>query len=207
MTRMFALVSKTRLRVALVLAALAVPAYLGTWWVAGALPPAGAEGTDPPRPLPFNHRHHAGEMGIDCRYCHTSVERAPHAGMPSVDTCMTCHASVDPRPQITAAARWRRVLDLPDHAVFDHSIHVQRGVACVTCHGRVDRMVAFHQVRPFTMAWCLDCHRDPAPHLRPRERLFDMDWQPPGDAPGQGEALLQAYGVRDDITHCNVCHQ
>jgi hypothetical protein len=198
--------SKVRLRRALaggllVAAALAAHAFLG------AVRALDADAA-PPRPLPFNHKHHVGEMGIDCRYCHTAVEVGPAAGMPPLETCLTCHAPVPPVHLRERPTRFRAVLALPGHAYFDHGIHVQKGVACTTCHGRLDRMVEFRQVQRFTMNWCLECHRDPAPHLVRPEQVFAPAAAPPPAADLQ-ERLLQLYAIdrQRDLTHCYICHR
>jgi hypothetical protein len=170
------------------------------------------------QPVPFSHKHHVGEVGIDCRYCHTSVEEASYAGIPPTRTCMTCHSRLFTGAPMLAPVRqsltrdqplhWNRVHVLPDFVYFDHGIHVHQGVGCVTCHGRVDRMPLTYRAEPLTMRWCLDCHRDPAPRVRPRAHVFDMDWQFPDDADAPGRQLMDAYGIRTDrLTDCSVCHR
>jgi hypothetical protein len=167
--------------------------------------------------VPFSHEHHVGGLGIDCRYCHTSVETAPSAGMPSTETCMTCHSQVWNQAPVLAPIRqsftsgtpvqWNRVNDLPDFVYFDHSVHVQRGVACVTCHGRVDRMPLMWKVHSQYMQWCLDCHRDPANTLGPREEVFNLAWRPSVDQADRGAERMEQYHIdsRQLIT-CSVCH-
>src|SRR5688500_16779539 len=140
------------------------------------------------QPVQFSHKHHVGDAGVDCRYCHTSVEKSSSAGIPPSKTCMNCHSQLwaeSPYLEPVRASfrdnkplRWTRVHDLPDFVYFNHSIHVNKGVGCETCHGRVDQMAAVEQSAPLTMAWCLDCHRDPAPHLRPKEFITDLAWVP-----------------------------
>jgi len=175
-------------------------------------------GHAPEQPVPFSHEHHVGGLGIDCRYCHTSVETAATAGFPPMDTCMTCHSQIwtgapmlEPVREGYArdvALRWIRVHDLKDFAYFDHSVHLSAGVGCETCHGRVDRMPLIRQVAPLTMQWCLDCHRDPAPALRPREAVFEMGWRPPADRRTQGQDLIEAYGIEvGNLDTCYVCHR
>lgn len=170
------------------------------------------------QPVPFSHKHHVGEIGIDCRYCHGSVEDSSFAGLPPTHTCMTCHSRLfDTVPMLEPVRlslaedrplRWRRVHDLPDFVFFDHSAHVRQGVGCVTCHGRVDRMPLTFRVEPLTMRWCLDCHREPWPHLRPREQVFAMDWAPPEDRLALGRRLADAYGIHTErLTDCSVCHR
>jgi hypothetical protein len=168
--------------------------------------------------VPFSHQHHVGGLGIDCRYCHDLVETAATAGMPSTYTCMTCHSQIWTNAPMLAPVRqslaegkplaWRRVHDLPDYVYFDHSIHVAKGVGCETCHGRVDTMRLTAKAEPLTMGWCLGCHRDPAPNLRPREHVLDMGWQSPKDRRAAGERLMAEYKVRTaGLTDCSTCHR
>ncbi len=171
------------------------------------------------QPIPFSHQHHVGDDGIDCRYCHTSVEHSAFAGIPPLQTCMTCHSQLYTRqpmfePLLTAyrggkPLEWNRVNDLPGFVYFDHSIHVAKGVGCAECHGQVDRMPLMYRYASLNMQWCLDCHRDPAPHLRPRDKVFDMRWQPDGDRRELGRKLAAAYHVRSpiELTQCSVCHR
>jgi hypothetical protein len=171
------------------------------------------------QPVQFSHAHHAGGMGIDCRYCHTSVEDSSFANVPATKICMNCHAQVwaqSPYLEPVRASfrtgvpiRWTRVNDLPDFVYFNHGIHVQKGVGCVTCHGPVDRMPLMYQYATLQMEWCLDCHRDPAPFLRPREAVFRMDYQPPADQAALGARLMREYRVRDarTLTSCSICHR
>ncbi|HEY9131964.1 MAG TPA: cytochrome c3 family protein [Dyella sp.] len=169
------------------------------------------------QPVPFSHKHHVGDIGIDCRYCHASVETSAYAGMPSIATCMTCHSQLfsdQPmlRPLIDAwqsgvPLAWRRVNQLPDFVYFDHSIHVAKGVGCASCHGRVDRMPLMRRTQPLSMAWCLDCHRDPSLQLRPREHVFDMAWAP-HDTRALGDALVETYRIdRRKLMDCSICHR
>jgi len=169
--------------------------------------------------VPFSHKHHVSDDGIDCRYCHTSVETSAFAGIPPLSTCMTCHSHIYTeapvlRPLINAyrggaALRWNRVHDLPDFAYFDHSIHLAKGVGCSTCHGRVDTMPLTWRVASLDMQWCLDCHRAPEKYLRPADRIFDMSWQPPADQLAHGAALKLGYYVRNEreLTSCSACHR
>ncbi|HEY8162177.1 MAG TPA: cytochrome c3 family protein [Methylocystis sp.] len=170
------------------------------------------------QPVPFSHEHHAGQLGLDCRYCHTSVEKAAFASVPPTHTCMTCHSQLFTNAELLAPVRksfaehmpikWTRVNRLPAYVYFDHSIHIAKGVGCSTCHGRVDRMPLVQQASPLTMAWCLACHRDPAPHLRPREEIFNMSWSPPGDQEQKGSDLVERYHIRiDHLSDCSVCHR
>ena len=173
-----------------------------------------------PQPVQFDHRHHASDDGIDCRYCHNTVEVAAAAGVPATELCMNCHAQVwNVSPLLEPIRRsfyegqpikWRRVHKVGEFAYFNHAIHVNKGVGCVTCHGRVDQMAAVEQVRPLTMGWCLECHRNPAPHLRPRSEIANMTWQPTTDAHGQvvgtGRELMQQLQVHTR-TSCSTCHR
>lgn len=169
-----------------------------------------------PQPVPFSHAHHVGDIGLDCRYCHTSVEDSSFAGIPPTETCMGCHSQLFADSELLAPVResfetgepleWTRVHDLPDFAYFDHSIHVHKGIACVTCHGRVDRMPLMWREATLHMEWCLDCHRDPAKFIRAKDAVFDMEWTPPDNRPDIGEELVEAYHVQSK-TNCSVCHR
>ncbi len=168
------------------------------------------------QPIPFRHDLHAGTLEIDCRYCHSTVERAAHAGMPSAQTCMSCHSQVwtgatvlEPLRSALAldqAITWTSVHRLPSYAYFNHAIHVEKGVACETCHGRVDRMTRTVRVNTLSMGWCLDCHRDPLPHLRPKEQFFAMGWTPHGEnLPEDVRVFYKEAAGR--LTDCNTCHR
>lgn len=171
------------------------------------------------QPVPFSHEHHVGVLGIDCRYCHTSVEHSSFAGMPPTKTCMNCHSQIwvgsemlDPVREsyrTNKPLQWRRVYNLPGFVYFDHSIHVQKGVGCSSCHGRIDEMPFTHQVPSLLMEWCLDCHRAPENHLRPREEVFNMKWEQPANQLELGRQLIKEYGIRDSsfLTSCSVCHR
>jgi ferredoxin len=170
-----------------------------------------------PQPVPFSHRHHVAQLGLDCTYCHTEVTRSARAGLPATDTCMTCHSQIwtgapmlEPVRQSLAENRsltWQRVARLPDYVYFRHDIHIAKGIGCATCHGRVDQMALTYQAKAFTMQFCLDCHRDPGPNLRPEDRITDMAWQPT-DASSVGSRLVEHYGIRlGQITYCYVCHR
>ena len=170
------------------------------------------------QPVPFSHEHHVAQLGLDCRYCHTEVEKAWYAGFPPTETCMTCHSQIWTNAAMLAPVResfssddpirWQRVHRLPDYVYFDHSVHVAKGVGCTTCHGPVGSMPLMYQNAPLTMGWCLDCHRDPAKNLRPRSEVFSIDWHPPADQEEQGHKLLAEYGIKvDHLTDCSVCHR
>jgi hypothetical protein len=169
------------------------------------------------QPVQFSHKHHVGGLGIDCRYCHSSVEVAANAGMPPTETCMTCHSQIWTNAAMLAPVRqslaenkplrWNRVYTLPDYVYFDHSIHVAKGVGCTECHGPIGDMPLTRRTTDLTMRWCLDCHRDPAPHLRPRDKVFDPQWQRTADTPS-GAQLLAAYRIHTQgLSDCTVCHR
>lgn len=168
------------------------------------------------QPVEFDHRHHVQDDGIDCVYCHETAFRAPSAGMPATEVCMGCHNQIwnqSPLLEPVRASyfgdtpiRWNRVHDLPDFVYFDHSIHVNHGVGCVSCHGRVDQMAAVYQVMPLTMSWCLDCHTAPERFLRPVDRITDLGWRPDRPQAELGAELKRQYGVRELVT-CTACHR
>jgi hypothetical protein len=190
------------------------------------------------QPVPFSHKHHVGDDGIDCRYCHTSVDKANFAGVPPTHTCMTCHSQIwTDSPLLEPvresfrtgrAIRWARVHDLPDFAYFNHSIHVKKGVGCVTCHGQVDEMPLTWKVNTLSMSWCVDCHRNPQKYIRPKEHVYDMNWKPKADEkatvvqeassagvvpPAKGARLVKVgkdtYHVLSEfqMTNCSTCHR
>src|SRR5438105_3951497 len=158
------------------------------------------------QPVPFSHKHHVSDDGIDCRYCHTTVETSAFAGIPSTQTCMNCHSEIwsgspvlEPVQQSFRSGtpiRWNRVDNLPGFVYFDHSIHVQKGVGCSTCHGRVDQMPLTYKAQSFQMSFCLDCHQEPAHFVRPRDQVFNMAWQQPANQDELGRQLVQAYHVQ-----------
>jgi hypothetical protein len=172
------------------------------------------------QPVPFSHEHHVGQLGLDCRYCHTGVETSASAGLPATEVCMTCHsqlftdqAMLRPVRQSLATGMpivWNRVNDLPDYVYFNHAVHVNNGVGCETCHGRLDRMPLTWRAKPLTMEWCLSCHRDPGPNLRPKSAEFAMGWTPPvGEDPrARGAALINLMHIDTrTMTDCYVCHR
>ena len=170
------------------------------------------------QPVPFSHKHHVGGLGLDCRYCHAGVETSAVASVPPTNTCMTCHSQLYTQTAILAPVRtslaeghpihWSKVNKLPDYVYFDHSIHIAKGVGCSTCHGAVDHMPLIRQTAPLTMGWCLDCHRDPAPNLRPATAVFDPDWVAPADQAAQGRILLAHNQIDvNHLTDCSVCHR
>lgn len=169
------------------------------------------------QPVSFDHRVHAHALHIDCAYCHATVTTAATAGLPPTAACVGCHnktmmastALAPVRASLTSnkPIAWRRVNALPDFVFFNHSIHIAKGVGCETCHGRVDQMAQVSQATPLSMGWCLSCHRDPAPHLRPRSEITTMGWSPkPTDSAALGERLMHEYGV-SRLTTCSTCHR
>ena len=168
------------------------------------------------QPVQFSHKHHVSDDGIDCRYCHTSVEESSFAGIPSTKICMNCHTQIWAESPILAPVResfrtgksleWTRVNNLPGFVYFDHSIHLHKGVGCATCHGRVDQMPLMWRENTLYMEWCLECHRNPERFVRPRDQVFNMDWQSPADQLAFGEKLVQEYKI-ERLTSCSVCHR
>lgn len=184
-------------------------------------------GYSPPQTIPFSHKLHVGELRMDCRYCHNTVDKAAHAAVPPTQTCVNCHSASNPDGTTANSAihatsekllplrqsqasgqpvLWNRVHDLADYVYFDHSAHVNRGVGCVSCHGRVDRMDQVYQAEPLSMSWCLDCHRNPEPHLRPQEAITQMDWVPDEPAEVVG-ARIRAHLNINPSTNCSTCHR
>jgi hypothetical protein len=170
------------------------------------------------QPVPFSHEHHVTALGLDCRYCHSSVERSAVAGVPPTETCMTCHSQLYTQAQMLAPVRtslaenrpirWQRVNVLPDYVYFDHSIHIAKGVGCTTCHGPVGTMALMRQAQSLTMGWCLNCHRDPTPYLRERSAVFDPEWKPPAQQEEEGKKRLIAYLIDNKhLTDCSTCHR
>lgn len=168
------------------------------------------------QPVPFSHKHHVSGIGIDCRYCHSSVEDSAVAGLPPTETCMSCHSQIwadSPMLEPVRASfregrpiEWVRVHDLPGFVYFDHSIHLKKGIGCASCHGRVDQMPLMWKVATLNMEWCLDCHREPERHVRPREEVFNMAWTPPADQLALGRELVAKYRIRK-MTDCATCHR
>ncbi len=185
------------------------------------------------QPVPFSHQHHNAGLGIDCRYCHTSVENSSFAGIPPTKTCMNCHSQIWTNAALLEPVResyrtgnsilWIRVHDLPDYVYFNHSIHVNKGVGCASCHGPVNKMPLMYQANSLQMEWCLNCHRAPEKFLRPRDQIFNMNYEEPSESKpvrladgtaftdqiALGTELKHRYNVRtvEDITSCNTCHR
>jgi hypothetical protein len=168
------------------------------------------------QPVQFSHAHHVGGVGLDCRYCHTSVEVSSFAGIPPVKTCMNCHSQIWSNSPYLEPVRtafrtgqpleWTRVNDLPDFVYFNHSIHINKGVGCDTCHGKVDRMPLMWQHASLQMEWCLGCHRNPEKFVRPRDQVFNMKYEPPADQAALGAKLVAEYKIQR-LTNCTTCHR
>ncbi|MFQ5960597.1 MAG: cytochrome c3 family protein [Candidatus Methylomirabilales bacterium] len=168
------------------------------------------------QPVPFSHKHHVSGIGIDCRYCHTSVEESAFAGIPPTQTCINCHSQIWAEASMLEPVResfktgrsleWIRVHDLPDFVYFNHSIHVKKGIGCVTCHGRVDEMPLVWREQTLQMDWCLECHREPERFVRPRDQVFSMDWKPPVPQRVLGKKLVDKYNI-ENLDSCSVCHR
>jgi hypothetical protein len=201
----------------ILLAALWVTAEINrSSWITG-------QSVERQQPVQFSHKHHVGDDGVDCRYCHTSVEITASAGMPSTNTCMSCHKQIwadSPYLEPVRASfrtskpiEWVRVHDLPDYAYFNHSIHVNKGVGCSTCHGRVDQMPIVYQASSLQMEWCLECHRNPERVIRPKDKIFDMQWRPENRTQEQRvearDLMANFYHTpsREVLTSCSTCHR
>jgi hypothetical protein len=171
------------------------------------------------QPVQFSHKHHVADDGIDCRYCHTSVETSAFAGIPPTKTCMNCHRqiwadspSLEPVRESYRTGqplKWTRVNNLPDFVYFNHSIHVNKGVGCSTCHGRVDQMPLTWQVASLQMQWCLNCHRNPELYVRPRDKVFNMEYEAPSNQEEVGRRLVKEYNIQRTavLTSCDTCHR
>lgn len=198
----------------------AVVAFLALGGAATALyighPEVIMTGYAPIQPVPYSHKLHAGDLGMDCYYCHYTANKSAYAAVPATETCMNCHVRVKPQSPRLAKVRdsyqsgqpieWIRVHRLPDFVFFNHQAHTTAGVSCVTCHGRVDQMIEVKQVEPLNMAWCLDCHRNPAPHIRPVEQVTNLAWKPDRDPAAIGHEIIQAKGLNPP-QHCSGCHR
>ena len=206
----------TKVALLVVLLLLAGLAWLGYYTVRS--PFMTEVGVAKAQAVPYSHAQHVGGLGLDCRYCHTSVEESNNAGIPPTETCMGCHAQVaTDSPNLTlvrASAEtgkpleWIRVHDLADFVYFNHAIHVKQGVGCETCHGRVDQMPVVAKVENLQMDWCLECHRNPAQYLRPRDAVFTMGYTPPADQATVGAQLVADYGIHvNQLTDCSICHR
>ncbi|MGH2541422.1 MAG: cytochrome c3 family protein [Ardenticatenaceae bacterium] len=216
MPQIFHRSTNTISRVTIFGAVFIVAGLMGIGYTVYRSPVITAVGEVRPQPVQFSHEHHVFDDGIDCRYCHTSVEESAFAGFPPTQTCMNCHSQIwTDSPALApvieswetgAPIEWRRVHDMPDFVYFNHSIHVQNGFGCETCHGRVDQMPLMMKTEPMTMQWCLDCHREPAQYVRPLEEVFTMGYEPPVDQSVLGRQLVEEYGI-ESKTDCWICHR
>ncbi|MGA2584930.1 MAG: cytochrome c3 family protein [Tepidisphaeraceae bacterium] len=200
-----------------------VPTVVGL----GASPKTTAVGYSPVQPVPYSHALHAGQLGIDCRYCHTTVEKAAFAAIPPTQTCMNCHTNIRNNSVALQPVRdswatgkpieWVKIHNLPNYVYFNHSAHVNHGVGCIECHGHIDQMERVYQAKPLSMGWCLDCHRDPGAHLRPPDvAVTNMNWpdtaqgdKDPSTDPAYAEQLVEEYKIHDQkyMTSCSTCHR
>ncbi len=173
-------------------------------------------GVAPVQPIFFSHKHHVKDDGIDCRYCHTSVENSGYAGLPPTETCMSCHSQIWNNASVTEPIRqswasgksieWTRVHDLPDYVYFNHSIHIAKGVGCSTCHGQINEMPWVYKVNTLYMNWCLNCHRNPSAYLRPKTEIFNMDYKFPDNQAEVGAQLAKENHVQS-LVDCATCHR
>ncbi len=176
------------------------------------------EGAPVDQPVPFSHKHHVKELGIDCRYCHNTVDKSAVASVPPTHTCMSCHSQVWTNSPLLEPIRqsylngtpvkWNKVYDLPDFVYFNHSIHIQKGIGCDTCHGPVHEMNITYKAQPLSMSWCLECHRQPEKFIRPKEEVFNYEYKQPANQMELGEKLVKEYGIRkEQLTDCWICHR
>ena len=175
-------------------------------------------GYSPEQPVPFDHSLHAGQLGIDCRYCHTNVEKSEHSNVPATATCMACHSIIKTQSPLLAPVRasfetgepvpWVRIHKLPDYVYFNHAVHVNRGISCLNCHGQVNQMTQVYQDQPQSMSWCLDCHRAPENNIRPLDQVYNLDWHPASTEAQltQGREMVKAMNVRPPQS-CSGCHR
>lgn len=175
-------------------------------------------GVAPDQPVAFSHKHHVGELGLDCRYCHQTVEKTGFAGMPPTETCYTCHSKIWTNSPLLEPIResfrtgkpiqWQRVNRAPDFVYFDHSIHIKKGIGCISCHGRVDEMNYTYKPKALEMLFCLDCHRRPEKNVMPLKEVFDLKYQAPKNQEDLGAELVKKYGIqKEQLTNCSVCHK
>lgn len=173
-------------------------------------------GYSPVQPVPYSHKLHAGNLGMDCYYCHSTVYRAAYAAVPATETCMNCHARVKTTSPVLQKVRdsytsgepipWVKIHSLPSYVYFNHSAHVTAGVSCVSCHGRIDQMVEVKQVQPLNMGWCLECHRNPAPNIRPASLVTKLDWVPDRDPAEIGREIIAQKHINPPV-NCSGCHR
>ena len=193
------------------------PFYVMLMVTYGFSPQATDVGYQPPQPIPFSHAVHAGQLGIDCRYCHNTVEHAAHAAIPPTQTCMNCHTQIKKDSELLQPLYdshesgnpipWVRVHDLPDYAYFNHAAHVSRGIGCVSCHGRIDRMEVVYQQQPLSMGWCLECHRNPEPHLRPFDQITNLSYNPLVELTADQRRQFRMDHYINPSQDCSTCHR
>jgi hypothetical protein len=216
MSQIFHRSANTIARVSIFGALFFIAAFIGLLYQIDRSPWVTLEHVSRDQPIQFSHERHVAGNGIDCRYCHTSVEESAVAGIPPTKTCMNCHSQIfstspflDPVRssfRTDTSIRWTRVHDLPDFAYFNHSIHVNKGVGCATCHGAVDKMALMRKEASLQMEWCLDCHRHPERYVRPREAVFDMNYVAPPNQLELGARLVADYHIKK-LTDCSTCHR
>jgi hypothetical protein len=204
-------------KLALIAFALVVLAGLAWWFAWPRTDYVRRVGFTVDQPVPFSHEHHVAGLGINCLFCHSQVEQASYAGLPPTYTCMTCHSQIWTSATLLAPVReslaenrpiaWGRVNNLPDYVYFDHSIHIAKGVGCSSCHGRVDQMPLTHKAASLTMQFCLDCHRNPGPQLRPASEIFNTEWKRTPDTPSPAVLVEQYHVGGRDLTACSICHR
>ena len=216
MAQIFPRRANTLARGSLIGAIVGLVVLISVYWVYLRTPGFTGVGAPVPQPVPFSHKHHVGELGLDCRYCHSSVEVSSSAGMPATETCMTCHSQIWTNSSMLEPVRasysgskpisWTRVNAVPDFVYFNHSIHVAKGVGCTTCHGPVAEMNITWRGQTLYMRWCLECHNAPENYLRPRSEVFNAFYQPPSDQLALGRRLVKEYKVQK-LTNCTTCHR
>ena len=201
----------------IIVSALGIPLYAVFFVAYGFSPKTLAVGYQPEQPVPFSHALHAGELGMDCRYCHTSVEKAAHASVPPTQTCMNCHTQIRPQSPKLAKVResyetglpveWTRIHKLPEYSYFDHSAHVNRGIGCVDCHGRIDKMEVVYQEKPLSMGWCLECHRGPDKYLRPTSEITNLAYDPQLELTDAERGAIKHKFDVNPSQDCSTCHR
>lgn len=207
-------IAKALIVVTLLLVSAVTAGTWKVWWS----PYMTREGMPLDQPVPFSHKHHVSGLGIDCRYCHVSVENSAFAGIPPTETCMTCHSQVWTDAPVLEPVRqswithtpieWNRVHKVPDFVFFNHGIHIQKGIGCATCHGAVQQMPLTQKEHSLYMKWCLECHQDPAKYVRPKSEVFNMEYQPPRNQAELGAKLVREYHIdTTQLRDCSMCHR
>jgi len=196
---------------------LVAPLYMTLLIAYGFSPQATDVGYQPTQPIPFSHELHAGQLGMDCRYCHNTVEHAAHAAIPPTQTCMNCHTQIMTESELLAPlwesyetglpVAWVRIHDLPDYSYFNHAAHVNRGIGCVSCHGRIDKMEVVYQHEMLSMGWCLECHRNPEPHLRPFEEITNLAYDPLVELTAEARRDFRMIHRIQPSQDCSTCHR